>query len=493
MRRWSWLVALAFVPSALAQAPQDPTAELLQKVEQAVTEGHVDAAIDLLQKASARPDAPGEIPLRLGRLLEGRLDTEAALAAFQSAAGKLDGAAKGEALAQVAVCQQLRGSKEAAASAQAAAAADPAGAWPKLALARVKARAGQGEAAVALAREAVAAGGAGGMAQAALGFALEATRDLPGAEAAYRAALATGDANALASIGLARVLRKTGRAAEAEPMLQKVIDAAPGAVEAYKEMARTKLALGRPEDAVSDAALAAAMGTGDADAQGLVLEVTEAKALELLKSGNVDQAVQELMALRDQHPDVAGVRIALAKALVKRRNVDEAIVELQKAIELDPTSAEAARELGDVQLRLKGNPTAAVAAYEKAVAADPKDLDAGAALGAALLETKQYDRAVEQLSRVTADAGYAKAEAWISLGGAQLALKRYKDAIASLDKGLAVTPDSGPGEAYLAWCYFGLKDATSFKVHGARARSLGFKEPTLLEYLRRVEAGEPIK
>ena len=78
------------------------------------------------------------------------------------------------------------------------------------------------------------------------------------AEAAYRAAL-TADAAAVApSLGLARVLRKTGRAAEAEPLLQKVIASAPGAVEAYKESARVKIALDRPSEAVGDAATAAA-------------------------------------------------------------------------------------------------------------------------------------------------------------------------------------------------------------------------------------------
>jgi hypothetical protein len=48
-------------------------------------------------------------------------------------------------------------------------------------------------------------------------------------------------------------------------------------------------------------------------------------------------------------------------------------------------------------------------------------------------------------------------------------------------------------EAYLAWSHFGLKDAAAFKLHGGKARSLGHKEATLLQYLTRIEGGEAIK
>ena len=47
-------------------------------------------------------------------------------------------------------------------------------------------------------------------------------------------------------------------------------------MDAYKESARVKIALNRAEDAVADAATAAALAEGDADAQKLVREVTVA-------------------------------------------------------------------------------------------------------------------------------------------------------------------------------------------------------------------------
>ena len=53
--------------------------------------------------------------------------------------------------------------------------------------------------------------------------------------------------------------------------------------------------------------------------------------------------------------------------------------------------------------------------------------------------------------------------------------------------------DSALAQAYLGWSYFGLKDAESFKKYAGKARSLGWKDPQLLERLKRVESGEPIK
>jgi tetratricopeptide (TPR) repeat protein len=500
MTRWLFVLALAMALPAFAQksqkAPSPPAAkapaspeELLKQAEAAEAAGNLDSAIELLQRAAAMPSASGDVSLRLGRLLESKFNLDGAIAAFQAAAGKLTGSGKGEALGRMALAQEARGFAEATASAEAALAADPEGAWPQLAMSRVRARQGKADEAVQLAQKAAAAGPA---AQAALAYAHEAKGDLKSAEQAYRSALSAG-VNVGASIGLARVLRKSGRAAEAEPLVVKAIDLAPGAVEAYKEAARVKIALGRPQEAVGDAATAAALAEKDSDAQKLVQEVAVATALGYLATNQAELAVTELTALRDKDPASAEIRLGLGKALVARRQADAALVELQKAAELAADQAEAHYQLGFVQHVMKGNAAAAVPAYEKAVTLDPANLDFRTSYGASLSHTKQYDRAIAELQKVTSDANYKKADAWIYLGEAQLGGKRYKDAIVSLDKAVTLAPTSAQAEAYLGWCYFGLKDAENFKKHAGKARTLGHKEPTLLDYLRRVEAGEAIK
>ena len=500
---WTALLVLVLVSSApadekkkepkAAPAPQGVTAEgLARQADEKAAAGDLAGAVELMQKATRAADAGGDTWLRLGRLLDRKRDLDLAVDAYKTAAEKLEGAAKGEALGRLSLVQQARAGAEAAAPADAAAAADPAGVWPLAALAFSRAQAGQGDEAAALAGKAVAAGG-GAPAQAATGRAEEARGDLKAAEAAYREAMAAPDAPLVATIGLGRVLRKTNRAAEALPLLKQATEQAPGAVEAYKESARVKLALGRADDAVSDAAIAAAMAEGDAEARGLQIEVTVAQALLNIAKNQPDLALHELTRMREQNPNSALVRVGIAKALVAKREIDAAVVELQKAVELDPASAEAQYQLGYVQHVHKGNPAAALPAYEKAVAASPGNVAYRTSLGAALVGVKQFDRAVAELKKVTESPGYDRPDAWIYIGQAQVGAKRYKDAIAPLEKAAAIAPNNDLPYAFMAWAYFGLKDAEAFKKNGGKARALGHKEPTLLDYLKRIEGGEPIK
>jgi Flp pilus assembly protein TadD len=289
------------------------------------------------------------------------------------------------------------------------------------------------------------------------------------------------------------VLRKTGRAAEAEPMLKKAIDSSPGAVEAYKEMARVKIALGRSQEALSDANLAAAMSENDPEAQELVIEVRVARSLQDVGAGQADLAVQELTQLRDQNPGSAAVRLGLGRAQIARRDADGALAELQKAVELDPKNAEAQYQLGYVQHVMKQNAAAAVGPYEKAAALEPGNTLFRTSLGSALADAGQADRAVEELTKVTGAEGYSGWQAWYYLGAAQLKASRFKEAAVALEKSLAVKPDNAQAEAFLAWSYFGLKDAANFKVHGAKARTLGYKDAQLFDRLAKVEAGQAIK
>jgi len=235
------------------------------------------------------------------------------------------------------------------------------------------------------------------------------------------------------------------------------------------------------------------MAEKDADAQSLALEVKVAKALEAVRQRQIDNAIRDLTALRDQNPEAGTVRVGLAKAFVAKRQADAALTELAKAIELDPKLAEAHFQVGFVQHVMKNDTAAAVAAYDKAVALEPGDAAYRTNLGAALVGAKQFDRALAELNKVTALPGYDRPDAWIYIGQAHVGAKRYKDAIPPLEKATSIAPENDQAYAFLAWAYFGLKDVANFKKAAGKAKSLGHKEPTLLQYLGRVEAGEPIK
>jgi tetratricopeptide (TPR) repeat protein len=504
MKLWSCLLlaALAAAPTLAADKKKDdkkgkdapaPAAaaaqDAVKEAEAKLAAADADAAIAILEKAMGTDGMAG---LRLGRLRESRGELDQAIDAYKSAADKLAGPAKGEALGRLAVAEDARGMTAAVADAEAALAADPEGAWPTIAMSYRRAHEGQLDEAIALAQKAVSAGG-GAAATGALAHAQAAKGDTAGAESSYRQAIAADPTAIGPIVGLASVLRATGRAAEAEPMLKKVIDSSPGAVDAYKEMARVKVALGRSQEAISDANLAAAMAENDAEAKELVVEVRVARSLQDLSAGQTDLAVQDLTQLRDQNPGSAVVRLGLGRAQIARRDADAALAELQKAVEIDPKNAEAQYQLGYVQQVMKQNPAAAVPPFEKAAEAEPGNAMFRTSLGSALLGAGQTERAVEQLAKVTSAEGYSGWQAWFYLGAAQLKASRFKDAASALEKSLAAKPDNAEAEAYLAWSCFGLKDAEGFKAHGALARKLGWKDAALLDRLAKVEAGQAIK
>jgi tetratricopeptide (TPR) repeat protein len=502
MKRWAWVLAAALpVMAAGAGVEEDqeaaeqegPAAYTVEAARAELAAGDTDGAITILQKAMDVPGtAGGEAALLLGTLRESRGELDNALDAYKAAAQKLEGKAKGEALGRAAVVQYTRGMTEASTSAEAAEAADPEGIWPTIAMSYRDVDEGQVDEGVTLARQAVTAGG-GADAQAALGNALQAQGDATGAEDAYRAAMAADDTLLGPVIGLASVLRASGRATEAEPLLTQVIETSPGAVEAYKELARVKIALDRAQEALGDAAIAAAMAENDPDAQALVLEVKVARALQDLRAGNTALAEQDLTQLAEEAPDSPEVHFGLARAQLERRDADAAIVELQKVVELEPDNVDAQYELGRVQLRMKADAAAAVPPLEKAVELKPDNTIYLTTLGTALVNAQRFDDAVGVLTKATELPDYASAEGFLSLGQAYVNLKRYKEAVPVLEKATTLAPDQAVIWATLGWAHFGLKDAEAFKKTAGKARSLGYKEPTLLKYLGRVEDGEEIK
>jgi Tfp pilus assembly protein PilF len=498
-------VALVLLPAAYGKddkdtkaaapaAPKKSALEMLfEQADQKLAAGDRDAALRTLREAAEQPGTAGaEAQLRLGRVLE-ITEVDAALDAYKAAAGSLTGAGKGEALGRMSVLQEVRITGDPAATADQAIAADEAGVWPTIALSRARSRAKKADEAKALADKAVAADGGAG-ASAALGFALEAQGDMSGAETAYRAAVAAEASRHEATIGLARVLRKSGRAAEAEPLLQTLLGAVPGAVDGYKESARVKSALGRAVDAMNDATIAATLADeGDADTKKLAREMAIGKAVAEARAGQADFAIQDLTALRDQNPDAADVRVGLARAYMAKRDVASASTELEKALAMAPDSGEAHFQLGYLNHVLKQDAKTALPEYEKAVALEPENTEYRTNLGAVLAELQQIERAETELGKVTATPGYQKPDAWIYLGGAYLNAKKYKEAVAALEKALALAPEVQMSNAYMAWAHFALKDAASFTKYGAKARSLGYKDARFLDNLTRVEAGEPIK
>ncbi len=202
MKRWCWLLVawLAASPAVaddkkkddkkakeapVAQAPV--VQDAVKEAEAKLAAGDSDGAADVLDKAMA---ADPKAALRLGQLREARGELDLAVDAYKSAAERLTGPGKGEALGRLAVVQESRGMADAGTNAEAAVAADPEGVWPTIAMSHRLAHQGKVDEGIALAQKAVAAGG-GAPATTALAHAQEVKGDFAAAEASYRQATAT--------------------------------------------------------------------------------------------------------------------------------------------------------------------------------------------------------------------------------------------------------------------------------------------------------------
>ena len=264
----------------------------------------------------------------------------------------------------------------------------PKGAWPRHRHGAHPARGeGKGDEALALAQKAAAAGG-GAAASVALGLAQEARGDLAAAEAAYRAAARRSPSRRWQRPwGWRACCARPGRAAEAEPLLKAALDAAPGDVNAYKESARVKIALGRGAEAMGDAATAAALAENDPEAKQLVHEIDGGEGPRL--------PAHEPARPRDPGPDqdprreprpgggARGPGQRLRRQAPGRSRGRRSCARRSSSTPPTPTRSSSSARCYHL---MKRDAAGAVPAYEKALAAAPGNLDYRTPLGAALLE-----------------------------------------------------------------------------------------------------------
>ena len=84
-----------------------------------------------------------------------------------------------------------------------------------------------------------------------------------------------------------------------------------------------------------------------------------------------------------------------------RRPLAEAVTEFEKELELDPTNASAAYELGEA-LRVMGDTERAEGYFEQAIKYYPEYEEPRIGLARVLLRSEQPGRAIEQLERAIA-------------------------------------------------------------------------------------------
>jgi serine/threonine protein kinase/tetratricopeptide (TPR) repeat protein len=125
--------------------------------------------------------------------------------------------------------------------------------------------------------------------------------------------------------------------------------------------------------------------------------------------------------------------------------------EFQRAIELNPSYADAHREYG-IALRDMGRFEEAIAETKKAVGLDPLSLIINRALGLTFYDARQYDQAIEQEKKaLELDPNLLVAHE--TLGRAYLQKSMYKEGIGEFEKVLAISPGNQIGLSDLGYAY----------------------------------------
>ncbi len=158
----------------------------------------------------------------------------------------------------------------------------------------------------------------------------------------------------------------------------------------------------------------------------------------LRQKGDVDKAVIEYQKALEIDPDSAETCYDLGNALAEEGKMDEAIIQFQKARAIDPAYADPYDDLGNALIQ-KGQVDEAIIDYQKALAINPNNAQACYHLGNALLQKGQADKAIIQYQKALAiDPNYA--QACNNLGNALIQKGQVDEAIIQYQRALAINP-----------------------------------------------------
>jgi tetratricopeptide (TPR) repeat protein len=274
-----------------------------------------------------------------------------------------------------------------------------------------------------------------------------------------------------AQITIARVLRATGRAAEAVPILRKVLEKDPGNAEAVATLA------------------GALQGAGDsAGAEATWKHLVEMRSTSwsshkdlagfFFHQNRYAEAAREYQRAIELNPSVYGLYYSLGAVQVRQGRFENAIESLKKSIEIKPSSL-AYSNLGTCQVLL-GQFSEASNSFEKAISLSPGDYRLHVYLGDSLTLTpgqsenarREYEAAIP-LAKGVLRVNPRDAETTALLALCCARTGRRDEAARLVDQAVSREPD----------------DATVLKGAAIVSLSLGRRDQSLRFLARAVERG----
>jgi len=326
------------------------------------------------------------------------------------------------------------------------------------------------------------------------------------------------------------------RYAEAEPLLQKVVEADPANYVAWFDLGFTENALGKTDESIAAYRKSVAakadvfesnlnLGlqlakTNRPDAEQFLHAATQLQPTSHLAEGKErawlslahvlegskpDEALEAYHQAASAQPKDPEPHVAAGLLLEKQNHFADAEQEYKSALEIDPASADAATGLANIYMTGRRFPEAA-AALRKVIAAHPDDVGAHTQLGRVLAAEDKNEDAIAELETATklapADVSVQRdlADLYAAAGKNEQAVSAYRALIAAhpddaelhhslgksllRDKKFAVAqqefliavklkPDLGPAYGDLAFAASENKDyALTLKALDARSKFL---------------------
>jgi Tfp pilus assembly protein PilF len=159
------------------------------------------------------------------------------------------------------------------------------------------------------------------------GLLRERQKDFSGAEAEYKQVLALDSRSTEAVIGLTNIYMKSGRLADAEPLLRRLTAERPDAAALHLQLGRVLAAQGKHDDAIAEIETAMKLSPSDSDAQR---ELADLYAV----TGKNDKAETAYRSLVTAHPNDAELHRGLGQALLRQKKFPEAQQEFWTAVQL---------------------------------------------------------------------------------------------------------------------------------------------------------------
>ncbi len=161
------------------------------------------------------------------------------------------------------------------------------------------------------------------------GLLRERRKDFPGAETEYKQVLALDSRSNEAVIGLTNIYMKSGRVAQAEPLLRQLAAERPDDAGLHLQLGRVLAAQGKKDEAIPEIQTALKLSPGDSEAQRDLADL-------FAESGNLADAEKTYRDLLTSRPNDAELHQLLGEILLKQRHFPEAEQEFQAAIKLKP-------------------------------------------------------------------------------------------------------------------------------------------------------------